>query len=197
MAHVLDGREHPLGNRLVNVPGIIMLEFAPSHALSQGRGRENLVHFPAGHVFKLFGFQLFLVQGADEHQIGELLDHRQGIGDASRPDVRPDFVHIIFNRTGYHAFRPPFDVEEWPSCLSFLLYYTGYYQKRQTEITTSSPDTAAPSPPPFPGFPPQYPGRFSPSSPRLCPRPAAPACRGFCRCRPPWWHARRSRWCSR
>ena len=107
MAHVLDGRENPLGNRLVNVPGIVMLEFAPAHGLSQGRGRENLVHFLAGHVFKLFGFQLFLVQGADEHQIGELLDHRQGIGDASRPDVRPDFVHFIFNRTGDHARTPP------------------------------------------------------------------------------------------
>ena len=107
MAHIFDGREHPLGNRLVNVPGIVMLEFAPAHALPQGRGRENLVHFLAGHVFKFFGFQLFLVQGADKHQIGELLDHRQGIGDAARPDVRPDFVYFIFNRTGYHARTPP------------------------------------------------------------------------------------------
>ena len=74
MFHVFDGREDPLGNYIENIAGIVVLEFTPAHGLSNGRLGKNLLHLLTGHMLKFFRFQLFFVQRADEHEIGQLLD---------------------------------------------------------------------------------------------------------------------------
>ena len=54
MAEVFDGREDPLGDDVVNLPGIPVFKAAPAHHLA-GRGLgEDFVHLLAGHVFKFF-----------------------------------------------------------------------------------------------------------------------------------------------
>ena len=106
--HVFDGGEDPLGNHVVNVARVVVLELAPAHGLSDRGLREDFLHLLAAHLFKRFGFQLFFVERADEHQIGQLFDDRQGIGNAARPDVRPDFIYFIFDGARNHAFFPPF-----------------------------------------------------------------------------------------
>lgn len=100
---ILDGRKDPLGNDRKNVSGVAVLELAPPHGLPSGRLGEDLVHFLPGHVLKFLRFQLFFVQRADEHQIGQLLDDGQGVRDAARPDVRPDFVDFVFNDACDHS----------------------------------------------------------------------------------------------
>ena len=74
MFHVFDGREDPLGNYIENIAGIVVLEFTPAHGLSNGRLGENLLHLLASHMLKFFRFQLFFVQRADKHKIGQLFD---------------------------------------------------------------------------------------------------------------------------
>lgn len=74
MFHVFDSREDPLGNHIENFAGIVVLEFTPAHGLSNGGLGENLLHLLAGHMLKFFRFQLFFVQRADKHKIGQLFD---------------------------------------------------------------------------------------------------------------------------
>ena len=102
--HLLQARKDPLGNNLVNLTGVAIFEFTPPHGLTNSRLWENFRHFLAGHILKGFSLLLFFIQGADEHQISQLLDDRQGIGDAARPDVRPDFIDFIFDCACNHAF---------------------------------------------------------------------------------------------
>ena len=102
--HILDGGEDPLGNHVVNRPGVVVLELAPAHGLAHRGLGENLVQLLAGCIFKFLGFQFLFVQRTDKHQIGQLLDDCQGVGDASRPNVRPDFIYFIFDVSGNHLF---------------------------------------------------------------------------------------------
>ena len=119
--HVFDGRENPLGNHIENLTGIVVFEFAPTHGLPHRRLRKNLAHVLAGHVLEFLRFQLLFVQRADEHEIGQLLDDGEGVGDTARPDVRPDFIYFIFNRTCDHAFVPPFSVSGIDSTMLYLI----------------------------------------------------------------------------
>ena len=102
--HLFDGREHPLLHGQENLAGVLILEAAPPHGLSCLAGREDVLHLFTRHVFKIFGGKLFLIQRPDEHEIGQLFNDGQRIGDAACPDVRPDLVYLIFNGSCYHAF---------------------------------------------------------------------------------------------
>lgn len=61
-----------------------------------------------GEVLELLPLQLLLVQGADEHQVGELFNDGDGVGDTARPDIRPNLIHFIFNGSSYHNIGPRF-----------------------------------------------------------------------------------------
>lgn len=106
MPHVLDGGKDPAGDHIVNGPGIAMLEAAPAHCLPRGGSGEDLGDAAPGGVLESLRLQLLFVQRADEHQIGQLLDHRERIGDAACPEIRPDFVHFVFDCTGNHTVSP-------------------------------------------------------------------------------------------
>ena len=104
--HVFDCWKDPLRHDRVNLPGIVIFELTPAHGLP-GRGLwENFIHFFIGHILEGFRFQLLLVQGPDKHQICELLNHRQGVGNSTGPNVCPDFVDLVFNHACDHR-RPP------------------------------------------------------------------------------------------
>ena len=102
--HLFDGREYPLLHGQENLTGVLILELAPPHGLACRTGREDVLHLLARHALKLFGGKLLFVQRPDEHEIGQLLNDGQRIRDAARPDVRPDFIHLIFNGSCNHAF---------------------------------------------------------------------------------------------
>ena len=46
-------------------------------------------------LYTSFGFQLLLIQRTNEHQIDQLLNPCQRVGDTACPDIRPDFIHLI------------------------------------------------------------------------------------------------------
>jgi len=102
--HLFDGREHPLLHGQENFAGVLILKAAPPHRLPCRAGREDVLHLLARHALELFGGKFLFIQRPDEHEIGQLLNDGQRIGDAACPDVRPDFVYLIFNGACYHAF---------------------------------------------------------------------------------------------
>lgn len=73
------------------------------HGLTRCGLWENVQQFLPRHMLKLFRLQFLLVQRADEHQIGELLDHGQGICDTARPNVGSYFINF-FNNTYNHGY---------------------------------------------------------------------------------------------
>ena len=50
--HVLDSREDPLGNHIVNRPRVAVLEFAPAHGLTHSGLGENLFQLLATQILK-------------------------------------------------------------------------------------------------------------------------------------------------
>ena len=80
---------------VINIAGIAVFKLAPAAWIAPSRTGENLVHLFSGHVFKFFGFQLLLIQRTNEHQIDQLLNPCQRVGDTACPDIRPDFIHLI------------------------------------------------------------------------------------------------------
>ena len=70
MLHIFNSREHPLGNDIINVTRIVILELAPAHRLSDRGLGENFVHLLAAHILKFFCLQFFFIKRADEHQVG-------------------------------------------------------------------------------------------------------------------------------
>ena len=51
----------------------------------------------------VFGLSVFFIERPDEHEICELFDDGQGVRDAARPDVRPDFINLILDLACYHG----------------------------------------------------------------------------------------------
>jgi len=47
------------------------------------------------------------VQALGEQQIGDLLDHRQRMGNAARPERVPDLIDLILDGAGYHKIKQP------------------------------------------------------------------------------------------
>ena len=70
--HQLHCGENPLTHDGEDFSGVLVLESAPAHRLTNFRIRKNLGQMLAGHVFKFFCLKFFLVQRADEHEIGSM-----------------------------------------------------------------------------------------------------------------------------
>ena len=105
--HALDGWEHTLRHHFKASAGIIIFELAPSHRLSCFRLRENLGHLFPRHILKFFIFQFLFIQRTNKHEVGELLDDGQRVGNSTCPDIRPDFINFISNCACYHLKLPP------------------------------------------------------------------------------------------
>jgi len=60
-----------------------------------GEGLAGAVGFALGHVF-------LHVEHAGEHQVTDLLDHSQRVGDAARPEFFPELVDIVADFAGEH-----------------------------------------------------------------------------------------------
>ena len=82
-------------------------------------------------MFKFFRFQLFLIQGTDEHQVSQLFDHSQRVRDATRPDIRPNLIHFVFDDACYHLNFLPVTV----SSTIFFLYYNMNFSLLQPNIS--------------------------------------------------------------
>ncbi len=59
-------------------------------------GLAGAVGFALGHVF-------LHVEHAGEHQVADLLDHSQRVGDAASPEFFPEFVDVVADFAGEHS----------------------------------------------------------------------------------------------
>jgi hypothetical protein len=65
-------------------------------AIKRAAQRLGLVFFEGVEV----------VEALDEQQVGDLLDDRERVGDATRPESVPDLVHLIADLSRQHAVPP-------------------------------------------------------------------------------------------
>ena len=100
--HFLDGRKNALRNDVEYVLGVFVLEFAPAHGLAEGRLREDFFDLHAER-FIILVFQLFDIQRADEHEVCQLFNDGERIGQTRGKDVEPDFIDFIFYGTRNHG----------------------------------------------------------------------------------------------
>ena len=92
---VFDEGEDAVGHVLEHGLRLEMAEFAPAAILMRAveDGVDDL-HVKGRGV----GFlaKLVVVENLDEHEIGDLLDNREGIGHTARPEDVPDAVNFVF-----------------------------------------------------------------------------------------------------
>ena len=88
---------------MINCPRIAVFEFAPAHGLPKGRRREYLAHGLAAQILQALDLQLLLIQRTNKHEIGELLDDGQRVGDAASPNIRLNFIDFVFDDSGNHG----------------------------------------------------------------------------------------------
>ena len=111
---VFDEGEDPLLDHAVHLARREVVEGAPLELLAGDRALADL-HLVGKDTFigeaqhgRLLGAQVVrVVQVADEHEVGHLLHHVQGVGDAARPKDVPQGVHFVFQFAGDHTHIPP------------------------------------------------------------------------------------------
>ena len=115
LADLLDEREDVVLHRLEHLAGLEVAEAVPAevgvggldarllgdhadavleHALLQRDAQRRGVRL---------GLQLVVVQQLHEHQVRDLLQHRDGAGDATGPDGLPDLVDLVSQFACYHG----------------------------------------------------------------------------------------------
>ena len=108
----LDEWEYRIGHRVIHLPGFHVSQPAPLQVLLA----HNPVvdgHFPVKHAFAvqsqhqsfLLMPQICRIQIMNEHQIGHLFNHIQGISQSSRPENPPQTVYLVFQFSCNHWFR--------------------------------------------------------------------------------------------
>ena len=99
---ILDEGENAVGHVLEHGFRLEMAEFAPAAILVRAveNGIDNL-HVEGRGV----GFlaQLVVVENLNEHQIGDLLNDREGVGHAGRPEYVPNAVDFVFQLASDHV----------------------------------------------------------------------------------------------
>lgn len=87
--------------------GVEILEIRPAQ-IALLRFKNGVVDRLAKQIglFLLRGMQF--VQALGEQQIGDLLDHRQRIEYAARPEGVPDLIDLILDGTGDHKIKIPY-----------------------------------------------------------------------------------------
>ena len=87
-----------------------MAEFAPAAAL-MGLVKGGVHHRHVKNRGVGLLAQLVVVEDFDEHQIGDLLDHRQRVGHAAGPENIPDVVDFRLQFSCYHCASSSFKTE--------------------------------------------------------------------------------------
>ena len=113
LGHAAQERKDVLGDDLEHGGGIAVLQPRPAHFLvSDAAASADLVlaggeDAPLDRLAQPVGLVLLagmrLVQPAHEQQVGDLLDHLQGIGDAARPEGVPDAIDLVAQFTCEHC----------------------------------------------------------------------------------------------
>lgn len=66
--------------------------------------RAIIPKFRTEGVGRFFLEGVDVVKAADEEQVGELLDHRDGVGDAAGPEGFPDFIDLVAEFACEHGY---------------------------------------------------------------------------------------------
>ena len=102
-AQVADEGEDLIAHGVEDGAGIAqLLEHGPAQVALRGR-EDGRFKGLAGAVGFVFFEGLDVVQPLDEEQVGELLDHLHGVGDAAAPEGVPDAVDLVFDAAGDHG----------------------------------------------------------------------------------------------
>ena len=116
LGHGAQERKDVLGNDLEHGSGIAVLQPRPAHVLiGHAAVLADLVfacgkNAPLDRLAEPRGLALFegvrVVQPAHEQEVGDLLDHLQRIGDATRPEGVPDVVDLGVKFACQHVTHP-------------------------------------------------------------------------------------------
>ena len=99
--HGFDERERLLADHVKHLLRRKILEPAPTDCLSFLRLREHMLSSHPQH-FHVLGFELLVIQGFHEHEIRQLHDDLDGVGDTTLPHALPDVVNLVLRRSGNH-----------------------------------------------------------------------------------------------
>jgi hypothetical protein len=104
-------RKYVLADDREHFTRLEMLEMRPAEILVAplprvlAQGKHPALHRTFEPVRLRLLQRVEIVQPLDEEQVGNLLDHLQRIGNATRPERVPDGVDLIANCTGQHGTR--------------------------------------------------------------------------------------------
>ena len=100
----LDEGEHSVAHRLKHLLRRGLFEARPAELVLLGGENRILDGFAGAGGLGLFEC-VQLVEPLDEEQVGELLDDRERIRDATGPHRVPDVVHFGFESAGDHDLK--------------------------------------------------------------------------------------------
>ena len=93
-------REYPVAHQRQHLVGTQMAELRPAEFLFISI--EPTLELDTAALQAVFVAGLIHVEQAHEYQEGDLLDHRQRIGDATGPELGPEGINLLFQFAGYH-----------------------------------------------------------------------------------------------
>ncbi|MNJ36926.1 hypothetical protein D3C77_317310 [compost metagenome] len=79
-----------------------VMEILPTQQLACRRIGEQAIERLSGSIGLTLGHVFLHVEHAGEHQVADLLDHGQRVGDAARPELFPELVDIVADFAGKH-----------------------------------------------------------------------------------------------
>ncbi|MCY1432509.1 hypothetical protein D9M71_485090 [compost metagenome] len=88
---------------LVQLLAAHVVEVLPAQPLAFRGIGEQAVECFAGAVGFALGHVFLHVEHAGEHQVADLLDHGQRVGDAASPEFFPELVDIVADFAGEHS----------------------------------------------------------------------------------------------
>ena len=111
ISELFDKGEDELVHHAVHFLRRFVLEAAPAQLVAGNpcaigvavRLREDVVECRAERLFHLLGFELLFVERAHKHEVSELTDDLDGVGDAAFPHLLPNGVDFVFGRSGNHG----------------------------------------------------------------------------------------------
>lgn len=79
----------------VQLPAAHVFEVLPAQQLAVRRVGEQAVEILFGTGGFALGNVFLHIEHAGEHQVADLLDHGEGVGDTASPEFFPEFVDIV------------------------------------------------------------------------------------------------------
>lgn len=124
--HGFDERERLLADYFEHLLGWKILEMAPTNRLAFLSLWKHTLPRRNAHHLHLLDFQFFVIKGFHEHEICQLHDDFNGVGDTTLPHALPDVIDLVLYGSGNHGF---------PSFCVYSSYSTG--QKRSNAQVTA------------------------------------------------------------